>query len=60
MFTGGLDTELLKDRNAAEIAEIAATHYVDSDKLDAFEIAHVVDFEGCLQSFLYVMLNSQK
>ena len=58
MFTGGLDAETLKDRNAAEIAEMTATHYVDSEKLDAFDSAHIVDFEGCLRSFLYVMLMS--
>ena len=49
---GGLDANALKSMNAAEIAEMSATHYVDSEKLDAFDASHVVDFEGCLKSFL--------
>lgn len=49
---GGLDAENLKTKSAAEIAEIAATHYVDPDKVDAFDSTHIVDFEGCLASFL--------
>lgn len=52
---GGLDSETLKTKNAVEIAELAATHYVDSDKVDAFNATHVVDFEGCLKSFLCAM-----
>lgn len=49
---GGLDAETLSTRSAAEIAELAATHYVDPNKVDAFDSTHVVDFEGCLASFL--------
>ena len=49
---GGLDPDALKTKNAAEIAEMAATHYVDSNKVDAIDSIHVVDFEGCLKSFL--------
>ncbi len=52
MFSGGLDAQTLKTKNAAEIADLAAIHYVDSDKVDAFDSTHVVDFEGCLKSFL--------
>lgn len=49
---GGIDAQTFKTGTAAEIAELAATHYVDSDKVDAFDSIHVVDFEGCLRSFL--------
>lgn len=49
---GGLDPETLRTSTAAEIAELAATHYVDPDKVDALNSTHVVDFERCLQSFL--------
>ncbi|KAL6719295.1 hypothetical protein ACLMJK_003534 [Lecanora helva] len=49
---GGLDPQAVKTMTAVEIAELAATHYVDSDKVDTFEANHVVDFEGCLKSFL--------
>lgn len=49
---GGLDAETLRTKTAAEIAELAATHYVDPDKVDSFDSTHVVDFEGCLRSFL--------
>ena len=52
MFGGGLDAETLGTKNAAEIAELTATHYVGSDKADAFDATYVVDFEGCLRSFL--------
>lgn len=48
----GLDAQDLKTKNAAEIAELTATHYVESDKVNAFNSVHVVDFEGCLKSFL--------
>lgn len=49
---GGLDAETLKTSTAAEIAELAATHYVDPDKVDSLNSTHVVDFERCLRSFL--------
>ena len=52
MFSGGLDTETLETLNAAEIAELHATTYVGSDKNDIGKSDHVVDFEGCLGSFL--------
>lgn len=54
MFSGGLDRDILETRNAAEIAELRATTYVGSDKFDIGKSDHVVDFEGCLGSFLYV------
>lgn len=54
MFTGGLDAETLETRNAAEIAELRATTFVDSNKNDIGMSDHVVDFEGCLGSFLSV------
>ena len=52
MFSGGLDTETLETKNAAEIAELRATAFVSSDKTDIGKSGHVVDFEGCLGSFL--------
>lgn len=52
MFSGGLDTETLESSNAAEIAELRATTFVGSDKNDIGKSDHVVDFEGCLGSFL--------
>ena len=54
MFSGGLDTETLETANAAEIAELRATTFVGSDKNDVGKSDHVVDFEGCLGSFLWV------
>lgn len=51
MFAG-LDPQTLKTSTAAEIAEMAATHYVDPDKVDSLNSTHVVDFERCLRSFL--------
>ena len=52
MFSGGLDTETLETRNATEIAELRATTFVGADKNDIGKSDHVVDFEGCLGSFL--------
>ena len=52
MFSGGLDTETLENSNAAEIAELRATTFVGTDKIDIGKSDHVVDFEGCLASFL--------
>ena len=52
MFSGGLDAETLATRNAADIAELRATTFVGSDKIDIGKSDHVVDFEGCLGSFL--------
>ena len=54
MFSGGLDAETLATRNAAEIDELRATTFVGSDKIDIGKSDHVVDFEGCLRSFLFV------
>ena len=54
MFSGGTDRKTLESKNAAEIAELTAKHYVDYDKVDTSSSSHVVDFEGCLRSFLYV------
>ena len=54
MFSGGLDPKFLETKTAAEIAELTATQYVDYDKVDAFNSIHVVDFEGCLRSYLCV------
>lgn len=59
MFSGGLDTETLETSNAAEIAELRATAFVGSDKNDIGKSDHVVDFEGCLGSFLSHTLPSQ-
>ena len=52
MFSGGLDTESLETGSAAEIAELRATAFVSSEKNDIGKSDHVVDFEGCLRSFL--------
>ena len=52
MFSGGLDKETLEASSAAEIAELRATTFVGSDKIDIGKSDHVVDFEGCLGSFL--------
>lgn len=54
MFSGGLDRHTLETSSAAEIAELRATTYVGADKIDIGKSDHVVDFEGCLGSFLYV------
>ena len=53
MFTGGLDAEFYETRTAAEIADLRATTFVGTDKIDIGKSDHVVDFEGCLGSFLY-------
>ena len=52
MFSGGLDANALSTMNAAEIAELNATHYVGGDKGGPDDSTWVVDFEGCLSSFL--------
>ena len=52
MFSGGLDANALSTMNAAEIAELNATHYVGGDKGGPGDTVWVVDFEGCLKSFL--------
>ncbi|KAL9005150.1 MAG: hypothetical protein Q9188_002064 [Gyalolechia gomerana] len=49
-FSGGLDAKDLSDMNAAEIALMKATHFVDVDKWGPEE-AYQVDFEGCVKSF---------
>lgn len=59
MFSGGLDTEILETMTAAEIAELRATTFVSSDKNDIGKSDHVVDFEGCLGSFLSHTLPGQ-
>ena len=52
MFSGGLDANALSTMNATEIAEVNATHYVGVDKGGPNDDVWVVDFEGCLKSFL--------
>lgn len=52
MFSGGLDNKALGDMNAAEIAEQAATNYVGDNRGEPGDPVWVVDFEGCLKSFL--------
>ncbi|KAK4696559.1 hypothetical protein P7C71_g1382, partial [Lecanoromycetidae sp. Uapishka_2] len=52
MFSGGLDTTALESMNAEEIAEQSATNYVGADRGEPGDPVWVVDFEGCLKSFL--------
>lgn len=59
MFSGGLDTETLETKDAAEIAELRATTFVGADKNDIGKSDHVVDFEACLGSFLAHTLPGQ-
>ena len=49
---GGLDATILATKTAAEIAELSATNYVGGDKGRPGDNTWVVDFEGCLKSFL--------
>ncbi|KAL8953148.1 MAG: hypothetical protein Q9222_000969 [Ikaeria aurantiellina] len=50
MFSGGLDSKDLSDKNAADIALMKATHFVDIHKY-APENAYEVDFETCAKAF---------
>ena len=52
MFSGGLDADTLADSNAAEVANLTATHAVAFDQSDPRSEMYVVDFEGCLRGFL--------
>ena len=50
-FSGGLDANAMSDMNAADIALMKATHFVDIDKHGGEEVFEV-DFEGCAKAFL--------
>ena len=52
MFSGGLDKNAVETMNAAEIAEQTATHYVGDGRGEPGDPVWVVDFEGCVKSFL--------
>ena len=52
MFGGGLDTKMLEESNAAEIARFTATNYVDYAKNDPRSSEFEVDFDGVLKGFL--------
>lgn len=52
MFCGGLDNDALGTMNTAEIAELTATNYVSADRGEPGDPVWVVDFGGCLRSFL--------
>ncbi len=52
MFCGGLDNDALGTMNTAEIAELTATNYVSADRGEPGDPVWVVDFQGCLRSFL--------
>ena len=54
MFSGGLDAKLLADKNAAEIATMAATNFVGADKDNEGDSKFVVDFDGVVKGFLYL------
>ncbi|KAL8906996.1 MAG: hypothetical protein Q9207_001682 [Kuettlingeria erythrocarpa] len=49
-FTGGLDAKDISDMDAAEIALMKATHFVDADKWGG-NSAYEVDFETCAKAF---------
>ncbi|KAI4132951.1 MAG: hypothetical protein LQ338_000418 [Usnochroma carphineum] len=49
-FAGGLDAKDMSDMDAAEIALMKATHFVDADKWGS-EGAYEVDFETCAKAF---------
>ncbi|KAL8673946.1 MAG: hypothetical protein Q9168_001641 [Polycauliona sp. 1 TL-2023] len=49
-FSGGLDANAMSDMNAADIALMKATHFVDIDKHGGEEVFEV-DFEGCAKAF---------
>lgn len=49
-FSGGLDAKDISDMNAAEIALMKATHFVDINKWGLDE-AYEVDFDGCVKAF---------
>ena len=49
---GGVDLATLKDKDKDEIATLTATSYVAFGVADARNETHVVDFEGCLKSYL--------
>lgn len=50
-FSGGLDAKDMSDMNAADIALMKATHFVNVDKWGSDD-AYEVDFEGCVKAFL--------
>lgn len=52
MFSGGFDDQTLADKDAEDIATLAATNFVAFDKSDPRNEIFVVDFEGCLKSYL--------
>lgn len=52
MFSGGLDANMLSNRNAAEIATLTATHFAPLGRGEPDDPNYVVDFEGCAQGFL--------
>lgn len=50
-FAGGLDAKDISDMNAADIALMKATHFVDADKWGD-DGSYEVDFETCAKAFL--------
>ncbi|KZF23181.1 hypothetical protein L228DRAFT_245915 [Xylona heveae TC161] len=54
MFTGGLDSEFLEDRDAADIAAMTSASHVDPDKGSIGKDGSIweVDFEGVAKGFL--------
>lgn len=52
MFTGGIDKATQEDRTAAEVRDMAATHFVSPGQGEEGDHRFVVDFEGCAQGFL--------
>lgn len=50
-FAGGLNASDMSDMNAADIALMKATHFVDLERYSTEE-AYVVDFEACVKGFL--------
>jgi hypothetical protein len=61
-FSGGLDKETLENSTAAEIANIQATDHIRSHGPIKFydagdPVNWVIDFEGVVKGFLYVLTN---
>lgn len=58
MFSGGFDQRNLDDKDAKEIATMAAVDFVDQGMHDAGRdgSAWTVNFEGIAKSFLYVLI----
>ena len=52
MFSGGLDSTTLEEKDAEGIAQLTATSFIPEDRVHPDNEKFVVDFEGCIKEFL--------